>query len=659
MASQLINIIVNSKGFVTVQKQLNELGNSAKTTTTYLNSMRAILAAAMTFSGAGAIVQVVDNFTQLQNRLKLVTNGTQELTSTWNQLMGVANSSYSTIDSTVTLYQRVAQAYKAWGENASKAMEFTDLFQKAALLSGSTMQTTSQAVYQFSQALNKGKLDGDEFRSVLEGLPYVANIIQKSLGVTRAELYELSASGKISLDRLKSAFEDAADAIRGDFSKITPTIGMALVVLQNKWTEFIGDIQTSTGVFTLVAKAILLIANHFYILAAAMTPVAVGLSYMAGKLVIGLLVTAFTDMRAAIIRLIPVIVAFSAALWTNPILLIAGVIAAIVAAIVYFRNELGLTNEVLMTVWNVWSTVFMMMLQYGNPIGLMITLIVQALGGWNVVLTAIGNTATAIFTGMVTAMQIVGAAISDLASFIGSQLASAFQSLMAVFQEWYGLIGDIAGLFMDSLNPAIEALQPAFSTFWEYAEPALKMFVQFAKDVYAGWQKIGDYIGNNLMNIIKTGFSFWIDVLKEILGIIQRVIQALRTVISLMRTAAAGLGGGGGGGGAGANYGLQGYAGEFNTGGGFKVGGTGAGRDTTPVSFRANRGERVTVETKKQQRQNDNAPTAANVNVPVTITNVFDPSAVVSAIDSSKGQKAIVNVIAANRDQILSVLGVA
>ena len=92
----------------------------------------------------------------------------------------------------------------------------------------------------------------------------------------------------------------------------------------------------------------------------------------------------------------------------------------------------------------------------------------------------------------------------------------------------------------------------------------------------------------------------------------------------------------GGGGTAGANYGLQGYAGEFNSGGGFKVGGTGAGRDTTAVAFRANRGERVTVETKKQQRQNDNGITAANVNVPVSITNVFYPTAMISALDSSE-----------------------
>ena len=242
MANQIINVIVNSKGAVTVKKELEAMGGAARQTTTYLNGLRAVLSAALTFSGASAIIETVDSFTVLQNRLKQVQNETESLGQSWNKLLNIANSSYSTIDNTVNLYFRVAQAYKAWGESAEKAYEFTDLFQKAAVLSGSSIQTTSQAVYQFSQALNKGKLDGDEFRSVLEGLPYVASLIQKSLGVTRAELYAMSSDGRISVDRIKEAFEDAAETIRSDWANITPTIGMALIVLRNNWMDFIGPL---------------------------------------------------------------------------------------------------------------------------------------------------------------------------------------------------------------------------------------------------------------------------------------------------------------------------------------------------------------------------------------------------------------------------------
>jgi hypothetical protein len=157
MASQIINVIVNSKGAVTVARELDAIGASARETTTYLNGMRAILAAALTFSGVGAIVETINTFTSLQNRLRQVADASSTVAESWKALLAIANSSYSTIGNTVDLYFRVAQAYKAWGQGAKEAMEFTDLFQKAAMLSGSTMETTSQAVYQFGQALNKGR----------------------------------------------------------------------------------------------------------------------------------------------------------------------------------------------------------------------------------------------------------------------------------------------------------------------------------------------------------------------------------------------------------------------------------------------------------------------------------------------------------------------
>lgn len=662
MVTQLINVIVNSQGFVTVQKQLSSLGDSAKTTTTYLNSMRAMLAAAMTFTGLNQIIQVVDTFTQLQNRLKLVTDGTEDLNAKWTELVNIANSSYSSIESTVTLYQRVAQAFKAWGDSAENAMEFTDLFQKAAVLSGSSVQTTAQAVYQFGQALNKGKLDGDEFKSVLEGLPYVAKLIQDSLGVTRAELYEMSADGKISVERLKEAFTDAAAAIRGDFSKVTPTIGMALVVLENKWTEFIGKIQTGSGIFTLLARAILLVADNLGLFLIALTPVITALTYLGARVLVGLVVTGLTDMMMAIRTMIPVIVTFNATLWANPLVLVVAGIIAFIAAIVYFRNEIGLTNEALSSFWLVISTVFTSMVTYMNPINVLFALITGHFLTWEQIISSLGVAWTVFASVVTTVFQAIATGVKQAITYIGTQLVIAVNKVVGIFKEWYGLVGDVAGLFSDLLAPAINLLQPYFSKFWEYARPAFEQLSKMAETVYEWIKKIGDFIANDLFNAIKTGISFWVEALQNVLDVIQMIISALRTAISLMRSAI-GMGsgmGGGGGGGAGANYGLQGYAGEFNKGGGFKVGGTGAGRDTTAVSFRANRGERVTVETKRQQREADNSNGgAASVNVPVQITNVLDPNIMVAAMDSSSGQRSIVNIIAVNRDEILNVLGVA
>jgi len=658
MVSQVINVIVNSKGAVTVRKELSAIGDSARQTTTYLNGLRAILSAALTFSGANQIIETIDSFTALQNRLRQVSDASGEVGDSWERLLSIANRSYSSIDNTVNLYFRVVQAYKAWGETAEEAYHFTDLFQKSAILSGSTMQTTSQAVYQFSQALNKGKLDGDEFRSVLEGLPYVATLIQKSLGVTRSELYELSKSGKISVDRIKSAFEEAASVIESDFANITPTISMALMVLKNNWVDFIGDIQTSTGVFSGVAYAILTVANNFELLSIALSPVIVSLAFLAGRLGLGLVVTGFRDMYAAIRVLIPALWSLNAAMLANPYILVAALIAGIVAAVVYFRNELGLTNEVLYSIWTTAVSTFGAIVDFLTPIVNAVISVVKWFAEWDLMFMAISAAATLTKDGIVALFQAVVTSVTATVSYVWGAVAPLFQSLSALVTSFGSLIMELASVQFELLVFATEDVLLAMKILWSYVEPALKKFLGFVNEIIMGWRIMADWLRTNFLPIVKQVFEGWIIIIQKVIAFVTNLIEALRAALRLIRQVSGA--GGGTGPSPGANYGAQFYAGEFATGGRFKVGGTGAGRDSTPVAFRANRGERVTVETKKQQRATDQAAStpAAQVEVPLSITNVFDPNMMLQAAKTQAGSRVFVNVIKDNRDEIQSILGV-
>jgi len=623
-----------------------------------LNGLRSILSAALTFSGASSIIEISNSFTALQNRLRQVAGSTDTVTDSWNKLLTIANNSYSTIDSTVDLYFRVAQAYKAWGESAEKAYGFTELFQKAAILSGSTMQTTSQAVYQFSQALNKGKLDGDEFRSVLEGLPYVATLIQKSLGVTRKELYAMSKDGQISVDRIKQAFEEAAGTIQKDWQNINPTIGMAMSILRNNWIDFIGDIQNSTGVFSGIAEVIILVANNFTALAIAMAPVAITMAFMAGRLGIGLLVTGLKDMNETLKLAAAAQWLFNAAVSANPYVIVGAAIAAIVIGLAYFRNEIGLTNENLTWLWNTAVSTFTYMLTTLNPIGLVLNAIVTQFTTWKDVFAAIGNIAKAVGQTIVSVFQSIVKGVASAAAYIKKSLAPVFSDLMELVVNFAGLINDLINLFVDALGPAIKAMQPVFKAVWDFIEPALSKMIQLISDIWDGWKIIGAYLKGSFFSVIKDVFDGWIIIIKNVIKFINDLISALRAALALMKATGQGGAGTGGGGGGGAHYGAQFYAGEFASGGQFKVGGNNSGRDTTPVSFRAERGERVTVETKKQQRSNDNSPAVANVNVPVQITNVFDLNMIPTALGTEEGRRAVVNAVVASRDEVNAILGV-
>lgn len=101
----------------------------------------------------------------------------------------------------------------------------------------------------------------------------------------------------------------------------------------------------------------------------------------------------------------------------------------------------------------------------------------------------------------------------------------------------------------------------------------------------------------------------------------------------------------------------------FATGGSFSVGGSG-GTDSQLVAFRATPGEHVAVSTPQQLRKGDGAHAAGagnagptQVTVSPQIINVRDPSEIPTAIQSSEGTTAILNVISSNGTAIKQMLG--
>ena len=84
------------------------------------------------------------------------------------------------------------------------------------------------------------------------------------------------------------------------------------------------------------------------------------------------------------------------------------------------------------------------------------------------------------------------------------------------------------------------------------------------------------------------------------------------------------------------------------TGTQFTVGGSG-GTDSQFVPMQVTPGERVTVETPKQQAASDNAGSAgANIK----IVNVTDPDEIADAMASREGEQVILNTISRNRTTV-------
>jgi len=115
-----------------------------------------------------------------------------------------------------------------------ETIKFAELMNKSFKISGSSTSEASNGMYQLTQAMASGRLQGDEFRSVMENAPMVAQAIAKYTGKSMGELRKMSADGEISASMIKNAMFSAADDINAKFKTMPMTFGTVWTSIKNK-----------------------------------------------------------------------------------------------------------------------------------------------------------------------------------------------------------------------------------------------------------------------------------------------------------------------------------------------------------------------------------------------------------------------------------------
>jgi len=178
---------------------------------------------------------------------------------------------------------------------------------------------TEGVMLQLSQALGSGKLQGDEFRSIMERLPKIGQAVAQSMGVTVGQLKNLSSQGKLTTDVIINALKGIenqgfppSDGVR-EFNKamsdLSTTIGQRLTPildpilkgiagLVGKFLELPEPVQAAVIGFTAVATAFAAIAPLLPVIATGIGAVVAVLTGPVG-IVAGItaVVAAFVTMK--------------------------------------------------------------------------------------------------------------------------------------------------------------------------------------------------------------------------------------------------------------------------------------------------------------------------------------------------------------------------
>lgn len=194
--------------------------------------------------GVGGVMNFSDGLARTKARLDLINDGQQTTAELQDKIFYAAQrsrGSYEDMSKTVAKLGILAgDSFKSNDE----MIAFSETLNKTYKISGAGAREMSAATYQLSQAMASGRLQGDEFRSILENAPMLAQAIGKELGKGPAELKKMSSEGKITSDVIKRAMFNASDEVNAKFNQLPKTFADASQSIQNVMMRAFTPIST-------------------------------------------------------------------------------------------------------------------------------------------------------------------------------------------------------------------------------------------------------------------------------------------------------------------------------------------------------------------------------------------------------------------------------
>lgn len=218
--------------------------------------LKGALAIGIGGAGIGALVSQAEAYTQIANRLKLVTSNSAEFTAAQNSVFSIAQKAGQPLGATAELYQRIAQNQDALKLSGKGVAGIVETISKTMVISGASAASSEAALIQLGQAFASGTLRGEELNSVMEQAPALSQAIAKGMGVSIGALRALGAEGNLTAESVVKALQAQADAVNELFGKMQDTIGTGLTRVQTSFTKMIGEGDKVGGMSARISAAL-------------------------------------------------------------------------------------------------------------------------------------------------------------------------------------------------------------------------------------------------------------------------------------------------------------------------------------------------------------------------------------------------------------------
>ena len=228
-------------------KTFGGLSGSVSGLKTQMTALAGAISVSLIIGWGKAFLDIADNMTQLQARIKRLTGDAETAKETFNSLTNIASTTGASLSDTTKLWETLTSSLKEAGATNAQVLNLTDTLQKIGRIGGSSTEEMANALRQFGQSIASGTIRAEEFNSILEQMPELARQIAAGLGISMGELRARMLDGKLTAEDALNAIQDRTSVVNAEFEKLPRTMDQAVGSLEVSFSKLVVAVNDATG----------------------------------------------------------------------------------------------------------------------------------------------------------------------------------------------------------------------------------------------------------------------------------------------------------------------------------------------------------------------------------------------------------------------------
>jgi len=210
------------------------------------NSLKGAFAGILAGFSVQQVTQFADSFTRIQNALRVTGLEGEKLQNTYREIFAIAQRQNAPLEATAQLYGRISQAQRGLNATGAEMMRVTEGVTMALKIQGTGTDQAAGALLQFGQALSNGKVQAEEYNSLLDGAYPVLQAVATGLreaGGDVGKLTQLVKDGKVSSEAFFRAFLAGMPLLEQKAASAASTTSQAWENVRTSMTNLVGELD--------------------------------------------------------------------------------------------------------------------------------------------------------------------------------------------------------------------------------------------------------------------------------------------------------------------------------------------------------------------------------------------------------------------------------